>query len=268
MMSNVNLKSVLITGTTSGVGRALLEHYAQSGVKVISVNLRRVAELESHHPSVRFECVDVRSAEDVDRLVRGLAASDQLPEVFILNAGINRVDNDESFQLSLYREVIATNLHGVLNFVGPLTQLPAGLVERHVVAISSMAKYAGNPYGLGYYTSKKALTACFEVWSKMYAGTDLVFQQVMLGPVRTAIYTMADKFPAWMVWIKNLFSALLDGTVRAVSRFALTRNRKLIYPAQALLLYSAARLGQCLVPGFFQGRKTLDGKTRRAGVGQ
>jgi NAD(P)-dependent dehydrogenase (short-subunit alcohol dehydrogenase family) len=268
MMSDVELKSVLITGTTSGVGRALLDHYTRSGLKVISVNRRRVAELESRYPSVRFECVDVRSAEDVARLVHGLAASGQLPEVFILNAGINRADNDESFQLSLYREVIDTNLYGVLNFVEPLTQLPACPVERHVVAISSMASYAGNPYGLGYYTSKKALTACFEVWSEMYAGTDLAFQQVMLGPVRTAIYTMADKFPAWMVWIKNLFSASLDGTARAVSRFALTRNRKLIYPLRALLLYGAIRLGQCLIPGFFHGRKTLDGKTRRVGIGK
>jgi NAD(P)-dependent dehydrogenase (short-subunit alcohol dehydrogenase family) len=232
------------------------------------VNRRRVAELESHYPSVRFECVDVRSAEDVAELVRGLAASGQLPEVFILNAGINRVDNDESFQLPLYREVIDTNLYGVLNFVGPLTQLSAGPVQRHVVAISSMVHYAGNPYGLGYYTSKKALTACFEVWAKMYAGTDLHFQQVMLGPVRTAIYTMADKFPAWMVWIKNLFSASLDGTVRAISRFALTRKKKLIFPLRALPLYGAMWLGRCLVPGFFQGRKTLAGKTRRAGVGQ
>jgi NAD(P)-dependent dehydrogenase (short-subunit alcohol dehydrogenase family) len=264
----VSVKSVLITGTTSGVGRALLEHYARSGVKVISVNRRRAAELESHHPAVRFECVDVRSAEDVDKLVRGLAASGQLPEVFILNAGINRVDNDESFQLPLYREVIDTNLYGVLNFVGPLTQLPAVHVQRHVVAISSMANYAGNPYGLGYSTSKRALTACFEVWAKMYAGTDLVFQQVMLGPVRTAIYTMADRFPAWMVWIKSLFSASLDGTVRAVSRFAPTRKKRLIYPLRALPLFVAMRLGQRLVPGFFQGRKTLDGKTRRAGLGQ
>jgi NAD(P)-dependent dehydrogenase (short-subunit alcohol dehydrogenase family) len=268
MMFDVHVNSVLITGTTSGVGRALLDYYAQNGVKVISVNRRRVAELESRYPSVRFECVDVRSAEDVDHLVRDLAASGQLPEVFILNAGINRMDNDESFQLPLYREVIDTNLYGVLNFAWPLTQLPAGPVERHVVAISSMANYAGNPYGLGYYTSKKALTACFEVWSTMYAGTDLVFQQVMLGPVRTAIYTMADKFPAWMVWIKNLFSASLGNTVRAVSRFALTRNKKLIYPLQAFALYGAMRLCQSLIPGFFQGRKTLDGKTRRAGLGQ
>jgi NAD(P)-dependent dehydrogenase (short-subunit alcohol dehydrogenase family) len=129
-----------------------------------------------------------------------------------------------------------------------------------------MVNVAGNPYGLGYYASKKALTACFEVWSKMYAGTDLVFQQVMLGPVRTAIYTMADKFPAWMVWIKNAFSTSLDGTVRAVSRFALTQKKKLIYPVRAFPLFYAMRLGQCLVPGFFQGRKTLDGKTRRAGT--
>jgi NAD(P)-dependent dehydrogenase (short-subunit alcohol dehydrogenase family) len=266
-MADVNASSVLITGTTSGIGRALLDHYAKNGVRVISVNRRRVAELESQYPSVRFECVDVRSAEDVAGLVRGLAASGQLPEIFILNAGINRVDNDESFQLSLYKEVVDTNLYGVVNFVGPLTQLPACPVHRHVIAISSVANHAGNPYGLGYYTSKKALTACFDVWSRMYAGTDLVFQQVILGPVPTAIYTMADKLPGWMVWLRNRFSASLDGTVRAVSRFALTRKKKLTYPLRAFPLYLAMGLGQRLVPRFFQGHKTLDGRARRAGVG-
>ena len=268
MMPEVNFTSVLITGTTSGVGRALLEHYAENGVQVIAVNRRPVAQIESQYPMVRFEHVDVRSAEDVDRLVRGLAASDQLPQVFFLNAGINRADNDESFQLSPYREVIDTNLFGVLNFVAPLTQLPPSPVERHVVATSSMASYAGNPYGLGYHTSKKALTACFEVWSRMYAGTDLVFQQVMLGPVATAIYTMDDKFPAWMVGSKRFFSASLAGTARAVSRFALTRNPKLIYPLRAYPLYVAIRLGQRLIPGFLQGRRTFDGKTRRTTAGR
>jgi len=267
MMTDVSLNGVLITGTTSGVGRALLEHYVKTGVKVIAVNRRRMAEHESRYPTVRFECVDVRSAQDVAELVSGLAASGQLPEVFILNAGINRVDNDESFDLSLFRDVIDTNLYGVVNFVGPLTQLPVGPMERHVVAIGSMASYAGNPYGLGYSTSKKALTACFEVWSKMYAGTDLVFQQVMLGPVRTGIYTMANKFPGWMGWIKDVFSASLDGTARAVARFALTRKKKLSYPLRAVPLFLAMRLGQWFIPGFYQGRKTLAGKTRREGAG-
>src|SRR6185437_16385301 len=110
--SSVNVQSVLITGTTSGLGRALLEHYAGSGVRVIAVNRRRVSELEARHPTVRFECLDVRAARDVEVLVGGLAASGELPDVFILNAGINRLDNDETFDLPLYRDVIETNLYG------------------------------------------------------------------------------------------------------------------------------------------------------------
>jgi NAD(P)-dependent dehydrogenase (short-subunit alcohol dehydrogenase family) len=262
-MSAVNPHSVLVTGTTSGVGRALLAHYASRGVKVVSVNRRRVAELESQYPSVRFECLDVRSARDVERLVRDLADSGQLPDVFILNAGINRVDNDVAFEPSIYKEVLDTNLYGVAHFVGPLTQLPAGPTRRHVVAISSMITYAGNPYGLGYYTSKRALSDCFEVWSKMYAGTDLVFKRVMLGPVRTSIYTMVDKFPAWMGWLKNLASASVEGAARAISRFALTPKARLIYPWPAFVLFGALMLGQRLLPGFFRGRRTLDGARRR-----
>lgn len=255
---------VLITGTTSGVGRALLEHYAKQGARIVAVNRRRLPEIEAQFPEVRFESLDVRSEPDVERLVRCLADSGELPDVFLLSAGINRIDNDQFFHLAQYREVIDTNLYGVLNFIAPLTQLSADGVQRHVVAISSMVRYAGNPYGLGYTTSKRALTACFEVWSRMYTGTDLVFQQVMLGPVRTSIYTMADRFPAWMGWTKDLFSASLAGTARAIAHFASTRDRTLIYPLRALPLFAAMGLAQRYVPGFYHGRKTLDGKRRRA----
>ncbi len=255
--------SVLITGTTSGLGRALLEHYVAHGAKVIAVNRRRVEELEARHPSVRFECVDVRSAGDVEALVLGLAASGELPQLFILNAGINRLDNDETFDLTLYREVLETNLYGVLNFVGPLTRVPPAQVERHVVAISSMVTLAGNPYGLGYQTSKQALTACFDVWSQMYAGTDLVLKQVVLGPVQTAIYTMEEKLPGWMVRIKGLSSASMKDTVRVIARFAQTRRKKLIHPWRAFAVFSAVRFARKLLPGFLQGRRTLAGRARR-----
>lgn len=254
---------VLITGTTSGLGLALLEHYAERGVPIVAVNRRRVPALEARYPSVRFECVDVRCAGEVDSLVQRLAASADLPEVFILNAGINRIDNDASFDLEDYRAVLDTNLYGVLNFIQPLTRYPAGRVPRHVVAVSSMANYVGNPYALGYHTSKRALTSCFDVWSRMYAGTDLVFQQVLLGPAFTPMYTMADRFPAWMAHIKRVFSATPEAAARAVARFAETRRRKLFYPSQAIPLYLGMGLCRFLVPTFFRGRKLLDGTARR-----
>jgi NAD(P)-dependent dehydrogenase (short-subunit alcohol dehydrogenase family) len=264
----MNTEHVLVTGTTSGVGRALLELYARHGAKIISVNRRRDLELEARYPSVRFECVDVRSAPEVERLIRRLADSGELPEIFILNAGVNEIDNDESFELPSFRTVIETNLYGVLNFVSPLVQLPTSGAARHLVAVSSMANYVGNPYGLGYTTSKRAVTTCFETWRRMYAGTDLVFQLVMLGPVRTAIFTMEGRLPAWMVSVKHAFTVSLDGTALAIRRFAATRRFRLFHPFRAIPLYCAIWLFQLLVPGFFRGRKTLAGKTRRAKTGQ
>jgi len=263
----VQVRRVLITGTTSGVGRALLEHYVAAQVKVISVNRRRVAELEARHPAVRHECVDVRVAPDVEALVQRLAASGELPDAFILNAGINALDNDETFDLPLARDVIDTNLYGVLNFVGPILRLPATRAERHVVAISSMVTQAGNPYALGYQASKKALTACFDVWAPMYAGTDLVFKQVILGPVRTSIYTMDEKLPRWMVGIKRGSSASAADTARAIAAFAGTRRQTLIYPWRAFAVFGAMRVARKVVPGFLQGRRTLDGRRRRKPVG-
>ena len=261
-------RSVLITGTTSGVGRALLEHYAQKGVSIVSVNRRHDSELESQYPSVRFEYVDVRNADEVQRLVEGLDKTAELPELLVLNAGINRLDNDESFDLGAYKSVIDTNLYGVLHFIGPLTRLPMGQIPRHVVAISSMANYVGNPYGLGYFTSKRALTACFEVWSKMYAGTDLIFQQVLLGPVPTAIYTMDDRAPPWRVRVRDSSCGSLDGTARAIARLVQTRRKKLFYPCKAVPLYWGMWPGQRLTLGFLQGRKTLEGNARRKRVPQ
>lgn len=257
-------KRVLITGTTSGVGRALLEHYVRLGADVVSVNRRRVAALEAEYPDVRFECVDVRDEQAVSLLVNELATNRILPDLFVLSAGINAVDNDESFDLDEYKSVIETNLYGVLHFVSPLTEVPKKKVGHcHVVAVSSMAGFVGNPYGLGYFTSKRALSSCFDIWSKMYAGTDLIFQQVILGPVPTSIITMEDRMPAWMVRARDAFSGTPEGAARAIADFAVTRRKRLYYPGRAVPLFLGMKIGQSLIPGFYQGRRTLAGSFRR-----
>jgi hypothetical protein len=85
----------------------------------------------------------------------------------------------------------------------------------------------------------------------------------MLGPVHTAIYTMGDKFPRWMAWLKHAFSGSLDGSARAIARFARTRRAKLFYPWRAIPLYLGMWSLLLLLPGFFRGRVTLAGNARR-----
>jgi len=126
-----------------------------------------------------------------------------------------------------------------------------------------MASYVGNPYGLGYHASKRALTSCFDVWSKMYRGTDLAFQQVMLGPVRTTMYNMAGRFPAWMAWGKNAFAVSAEATARAIARLATTRKRKLFFPWRAVPLYLGMWIAQSVLSVFLLGRRTSAGLARR-----
>ena len=90
----------------------------------------------------------------------------------------------------------------------------------------------------------------------------------MLGSLFTpAIYTLDEKLPGWMLRIKRLSSASLNGAVRAISSFARTRKKKLFHPWRAFAVFSTFRLARRLVPGFFQGQRTLDGKPRRKSAG-
>jgi len=256
-------ESVLITGTTSGVGRALLERYVRAGARVVAVNRRRIPELETRFPAVRFECVDVRDSDAVRSLINALCLTGQLPDCFFLNAGINEVDNDESFDLDAYRAVMETNLYGVLHFVSPLTRIPVRKKPLHIIAVSSLASYVGNPYGLGYFTSKRSLSTCFDVWSKMYKETDLVFQQVMLGPVPSAIKTMDQRMSPWVAKTRQLFSGDLSVAVEAMVSFAETTEKKLFTPRRAVPLYLGMKLTTGLFPVLPQDKRTLQGHARR-----
>ncbi len=239
-----------------------MQHYAAQGVPVIAVNRRRDAELEKRFPQVRFECLDVRDAEGVRRLVEGLAHSGALPGIFILNAGVNALDNDACLELAPYREALDINLLGPLHFAAPLTALGSWPHDVHVMAVSSTTNYAANPYCLGYYISKLALTRTFNVLSRMYAKTPLKFQWVVLGPVPTGINTSSDKFPKLVIAIKDMFSVSLERTVKAISDFASSGRRCLIFPWRAYVLFQGIRCMQAVLPGFYRGQKTLDGKER------
>ena len=255
---NIHIKHVLITGTTSGIGRSLLEHYASRGVVVTAVNRRKDVELESRYPKVKFQQIDVRDAQAVSNLVNELARGNELPDTFILNAGINRVDNDPTFLIDEFREVVDTNLFGALNFVAPLISLKSRPSATQVIAISSMTNYAANPYCLGYYVSKRALTNSFEGLEAMYRKTDLKFKWVILGPVLTGITSSAEKFPKFMSFIKNLFSISQEETVRALVNFSEANQKQLIFPLRAFFLFQGLRLAKLLFPGFYRGKRNLE----------
>jgi short-subunit dehydrogenase len=159
------MKSVFITGASSGLGRALAQYYAAQGATVGLVarrgeNLRALADsLNGHH---HCYALDVR-----DRAALHAAAHDFIGhnhgsvDVVIACAGISAgtlADKAEDFDA--FRAIIDTNLLATLATFEPFIESMRDAHRGCLVGIGSVAGVRGLP-GAGAYSASKAAVATF-----------------------------------------------------------------------------------------------------------
>jgi NAD(P)-dependent dehydrogenase (short-subunit alcohol dehydrogenase family) len=152
----------LVTGASSGIGRALVYRAVREGHRVAGVARRKelLGELGAElGPAFVPLVADVTDLGAVVALCEGL---DALPDVVILSAGLGEFDATRGFDVALHQRTMAVNYFGALHFVHAL--LPA-MRERGTgvfVAISSLAGFRGMPRSAAYSASKAALSTAFE----------------------------------------------------------------------------------------------------------
>jgi|SRR3954451_9201172 NAD(P)-dependent dehydrogenase (short-subunit alcohol dehydrogenase family) len=94
-------KRVLVTGGTSGIGRAIAEAFSLAGADVLSVGLEGEGSLPT---PIRTEIVDITDATAVQKLLGSLSTLD----VVVNAAGIIR--RDQEFDLDVFTKVLDVNL--------------------------------------------------------------------------------------------------------------------------------------------------------------
>lgn len=161
-------KCVMITGASSGIGKALAEHLIKQGAKV-GLIARRQAALEQQASSlsaaggtVAWACADVTDAPALANAVNRLEAQLGHCDVMIANAGIYHKTDVKHFDIAANNAVVATNLQGVINTIGAV--LP-GMTQRrqgHLVAVASIAGMIGLPGAAAYSASKAAVVTMFQ----------------------------------------------------------------------------------------------------------
>jgi len=173
---NIANKTVLITGASRGIGRALIEEALRRGAKRVYAGTRGPFA----HADTRVTplMLDVTSAADIQRAV---ASIDDL-DVLVNNAGIAPYDdlNDPD----ILERTFAVNLFGVLNVTRaflPLLKRSRGAVVNHL----SIVALAALPLIPAYSISKAAALNLTQSLRALLAGDGVKVYGVLLGPVDT-----------------------------------------------------------------------------------
>ncbi|MCX6249077.1 MAG: SDR family oxidoreductase [Bacteroidetes bacterium] len=161
-------KVVIITGATSGIGKALAYECASRGARLVisGRNNEKLMEISEDLLRTGFSVLpvraDVSSEEDCRELIRKAAEHYGTIDVMINNAGISMRALFEEVDLDVLRKLMDTNFWGTVycsRFALPYLLKSKG----SLVGISSIAGYKGLPGRTGYSSSKFAMQGLLEV---------------------------------------------------------------------------------------------------------
>jgi NAD(P)-dependent dehydrogenase (short-subunit alcohol dehydrogenase family) len=214
------MRTVLITGTSSGIGLATSVELAKRGWSVVATmrDLTKRVELDRQLRSadvsnrVRVEQLDVADSQSIDALVVGLDLPNRPLDAIVHNAGIGAGGAFEDLDDALFRRVMETNFFGVLALTRRL--LPAFRAQRHgrIVIISSETAFAGQPAISPYVASKWAAEGWAESLAYELEPFNIQISLIEPGASRTNIWTSSPR----IVPEKSVYRPLMEHLNRAV----------------------------------------------------
>lgn len=152
-------KTVLITGGSSGIGKAIGEYLSEKGYQVFGTSRNPEKIADSVFPLLKM---DVNETESIDAVVAEILSKVEKIDVVINNAGIGITGPIEETPESEIKNAFQTNFYGPINVIKAVLPQMRKQGFGHIINITSIAAYMGLPYRGIYSASKAALEITIE----------------------------------------------------------------------------------------------------------
>jgi NAD(P)-dependent dehydrogenase (short-subunit alcohol dehydrogenase family) len=182
------MKTLLITGASTGFGRALAKEALHRGYQVALAvrNPESVAELTAQYPgkavAIQF---DLTKAADAERVVKETLEQFGQLDVLINNAGYGLLAALEESSDELLARNLETNFTGPFRLIRAVLPVMRAQKQGRVISLSAIAAYANHPGFAVYAGAKAALDAACDAAAQETAPFGIKFTQVIPGPYRT-----------------------------------------------------------------------------------
>lgn len=189
-------KTVIITGTSRGIGFELVHLFSKAGYAVLALSRNAKPVINLNYENITALSFDLNNVEDYNRVETFVQNEWTHVDILINNAGaiINKPFVETTFDD--FKQIYGTNVFGVAELTRRV--LPFIPKTGHVVTISSMGGVQGSMKFAGlsaYSSSKGAVITLTELLAEEYKEAGPSFNVLALGAVQTEM--LAEAFPGY-----------------------------------------------------------------------
>ncbi|WP_428407868.1 SDR family NAD(P)-dependent oxidoreductase [Hyphococcus sp.] len=222
--------SVIITGASSGIGKALALHYLRNGafVGVCGRNEARLCEIYQQFPKATPLVFDVTDRESASSQLGEYIRSEGTLDLVVLNAGDHRSTDGIDFNVSDYTHLMRVNYFGIVNCLEPVIEAMTAQRSGVIALMGSLAGRTGLTHAGAYCASKAAVLRLAETLHVELEGLGIDVRLISPGFVKTPL-TDRNEFP-----MPFLMSE--EEAVKRIWRGLETNRFEIAFPARLALL--------------------------------